>query len=292
MFADSLLIVSIFSGIGIMLLILAIFAKPKQALLDKEASNNEDWLYSNLLSKMYHIFFKDKDAAAVCKSLGLKLDTFLVQCAILRHEPDFETEAMRRILGIVCFFISIAAGLMLGVPLLMLVGVFAYYILSKFLESKIQSAAKFKKNTLMIEMSRFTGLLLTALEVGMPVDIAIKQTAENVPGVFSEELKMSFVEVNMGAKNWQKALEDIASMYEIDQLSDFVVDITTAFNKGVSVTEAVMRKADDIKKSSLLLAKERTAKMSSAILGPVTFFKIIPLMIIMMIPIVMQIMSM
>ena len=48
----------------------------------------------------------------------------------------------------------------------------------------------------------------------------------------------------------------------------------------------------EIKQSNLLEAKERAAKLSNTVLLPVMVFKILPLLIIMLIPIMMQINSM
>lgn len=293
MFTISLLFISILFGITAMLLVLAACSSVELSLLDKDRSTEDnEWLYSHFLTKMYTAIFGNSNPVPICKSLGLKYDTFMMNCAVIRYEPDFQREAMLRIMGVFVFVCGILLSVVLVSIFPLLIGIIAYFICASYLTTKIKKESEFKRATMVIEMSRFVDLLLSALEVGMPIEIAIQQTSENVPCMLSEELRASFVTVNMGAKNWQKALEDIARLYEVDQLSDFVLDITTAYNKGVSVTDAVARKAYEIKQSALLLAKERTAKMSNVILVPVTIFKILPLMAIMMIPIIAQIFNM
>lgn len=289
----SILTVSVLFGLSAMALTLAACSIPKQSLLSKENRDIDgDWLYSNLLAKLYTAVFGNRDPVPICKSLGLKYDTFMVNCAVIRYTPDLRREAMLRILGVFMFVLGIMVSVVLISLFPMLIGIAAYLVCASYLSGKVKREADLRKATLVIEMSRFADLLLSALEVGMPVEIAIQQTADNVPCILSNELKESFIEVNMGARNWQHALEHIAQVYEVDLLSDFVLDITTAYNKGVSITDAVARKAYEIKQSALLLAKERTAKMSNIILVPVTVFKILPLMVIMMIPIIAQILTM
>jgi len=293
MFGTSMLLISILYGITAMLLVLAAGSSVNVSLLEKgQVAEGDDWLYSNFLSKMYVALFGDRDPVPICKALGLKLDTFMMNCAVVRYTPDFQREAMLRILGVFTFICGILLSVVLVSIFPMIIGIVTYIVCASYLPEKIKRQAELKKSTMVIELSRFVDLLLSALESGMPIEIAIQETAENVPCILSDELKASFVKVNMGAKNWQKALEDIARLYEVDQLSDFVLDITTAYNKGVSITESVARKAYEIKQSALLLAKERTAKMTNIILLPITIFKILPLIGIMMVPIVYQIFNM
>ena len=199
---------------------------------------------------------------------------------------------MLRILGVFALVFGVILSIPVGSPIPMLFSSVVYLLFASYIPRKVHSDAMGKKADLSSELSRFVDLLLSALEINLPVEIAIAQTAESVPGILSSELRKSFAETQVGAMNWQQALEKIAHKYEIDQLSDFVSDIITAYNKGISVTDAVARKSYEIKQSVLLIAKERTAKMSNNILVPVTIFKIIPLMAVMMIPIVSQILNM
>ena len=289
----TILIVSLLYGLAALLLVLAAGSTPKRSRLDKERpADKSEWLYSDFLNKLYDAVLGGRDPVRVIQALGLAYDRYMVDCAVINRTPNLKREAMLRILGV--FFFCL--GLILSVPLLspfpLLAGAMTYLLCASYIPRKTHNAAAMKKVTLQAEMSRFVDLLLSALEINLPVEIAIAQTAESVPCILSDELRRSLAETRMGAKSWQRALEEIAAKYEVDQLSDFVLDVITAYNKGVSVTEAVARKSYEIKQSALLLAKEKTAKTSNIILVPVTIFKIIPLMAVMMIPIVSQILTM
>ena len=289
----TIFIIALLYGVAALLLILAIFSSPKHSRLEKDNTPDaSEWLYSNLLSKLYDALMGSRPPERILKSLGLRFDSYMVDCEILGRTPDLKREAMLRILGIFALVFGIILSVPVGSPVPMLLSAVVYLLCASYIPRKVHSDAQTKKAAVSSELSRFVDLLLSALEINLPVEIAIAQTADSVPGILSSELRKTFAEAHVGAMNWQQALEKIAHKYEIDQLSDFVSDIITAYNKGISVTEAVARKSYEIKQSVLLQAKERTAKMSNSILVPVTIFKIIPLMAVMMIPIISQILNM
>lgn len=289
----TLFIISLLYGFAALLLILAVFSSPKQSRLEKDnAGDASKWLYSSLLTKLYDATLGTRPPEAILKALGLKYDSYMVDCEILGRVPNLKREAMLRILGVFTLAFGVILSIPAGSPVPMLISAAIYLLCASYIPRKVHSDALARKAAVSAELSRFVDLLLSALEINLPVEIAIAQTADSVPGILSSELRKTFAEAHVGAMNWQQALEKIAHKYEIDQLSDFVSDIITAYNKGISVTEAVARKSYEIKQSVLLQAKERTAKMSNSILVPVTIFKIIPLMAVMMIPIISQIFNM
>lgn len=276
----------IFSGLTIFFVILALFSKPRQSTLRKDQNNQDDWLYSNFFESMYDIFCGSADPVAVSKALGLEYDKYMINCNIIGREPNFKMECMMRIVGTISFVLGIILSIVFFSPFPIILGIAAFVLLVTRITKTAESSATLKKHKLVQDLPRFVDLLLSALEINMPVELAIIKTAENIPCVVSDELKSSLAEMQMGAKSWQQALEDIAHKYEIDLFSDFVLDIITAYNKGVSITASVTRQSYEIKQNALLTAKERTAKMTTTILAPIVMFKIVPLMVIMMLPII------
>jgi len=287
----SLITVSSFVGFVVLLVFLAAFSRQKTSKLTKGASGKDEWLYSNLLEKLYTAIFNNTDPIKTSKALGLEYDKYMINCNIIGKEPNFKKECMMRLIGVFTFFFGLLMAIILFNALPMIIGIAVFVLMVTRVTKSVEGAAKNKKSRLKQDLPRFVDLFLSALEVGLPVETAIIETAESIPCVISDELKNSIAEMKMGGKSWNQALEDIAHKYEIDIFSDFVLDIITAYKKGVSVTESVARKSYEIKQSALLAAKERTAKMSTEILVPVVVFKILPLLVLMMIPILMQITS-
>ena len=260
----------------------------------REKAKNEksnEWLYSNFLEKLYDALLGNRDPAVLAKKLGLEYDKYMINCRVIDKVPNLKKETMLRIIGLIMFFGGTLLSLVFWSFIPVAIGMAAYLFCVTRITTAVKAAAETKKAQVLSDLPRFVDLLQAALEVGLPIDVAIAETANDIPGTISTDLKTSIAEMEIGAENWQSALEAIAHKYELDILSDFVLDIITAYNKGVSVTGAVARKAYEIKQSALLRAKEQTAKMSSTILVPIVIFKITPLLIIMMIPIIMQITS-
>lgn len=278
-------------SITVFVIVLILFSKPpKNKITDKSEDNNpQELLYDHFFERLYDAIFGDKDPVNVAKKYGLEYDIYMLNCRIANYTPNMKKEAMQRVLGTILLLVCVVLSFVLFNPIPFIIGIAFYYLWITSVKSKVAKMAEHRKAQIMIELPRFVDLLHSALEVGLPVDLAIQTTAESVPGIFSEDLRVSLTEMQLGASNWQGALESIAHKYDINILSDFVLDIITAYNKGISITDAVAREAIEIRQNAILVAKERTAKMTTTILVPLAIFKILPLLAIMMIPIIVNI---
>lgn len=280
-----LIVICALYGFTFAIMVLLLGSAPKKSRLVAE---NNEWLFDHFWKKLYNAIFADVDPVRIIKAFGLEYDKYMLDCSLLGKTPDFQTEAMMRVIGTFGFFFGLIFAVILYSPFPMVLGIALYLLLCSYPVRKTHSEAVQRKIRMANEMPRFVDLLLAALEINLPIEIAIQKTSEVVPCILSDELKTTFAETQIGAKNWQQALESIAQKYEVDQLSDFVLNIITAYNKGVSVADAVAREAYAVRQSLLLTAKERTAKMANTILLPLLFFKIIPLIIILLYPIMTQ----
>ena len=149
-----------------------------------------------------------------------------------------------------------------------------------------------RKDQLLHELPRFLDLLQTALYINLPVEEAITITARSLEGtVLSEEFQDAMSDVKLGARDWQGALEKIAKKYDIDEFSDFVLDLTISYHKGLNIYDMVTRRGKDLKQSNLFLMREKAAKLTNTILLPITLFEMAPLLILMMLPIIYQLNS-
>lgn len=272
-------------GGAMALLVLLFRSMPKKSLLN----DGQEWLFHNFFERLFVSIFDETDPAKIATAFGLEYDKYMLDCSIIGKKPNITREAMMRVVGVFLFVLGIPIAVILMNPIPVFLGIGAYYILAAGIPRSVHSKAEQKKGQLVQEMPRFVDLLLSALEIGLPIETAIQETMDAVPCVLSQELKASFAEAQIGAKNWQQALEAIAQKYELDILSDFVLDIITSYNKGVSVKDAVARESFEVRQTTLLTAKEKTAKMTSIILAPLVVFKMLPLVVIMMAPIVMEI---
>ena len=81
----------------------------------------------------------------------------------------------------------------------------------------------------------------------------------------------------------------MAEKYELDMLTDFVMDVTTAFNKGVSIADTVRTRVKDTKDKRLYMVKERAAKAENEILIPIAILQFIPLLVYILLPTLMSV---
>jgi tight adherence protein C len=253
--------------------------------------NNDDWLWVRTAEKMYDAIFQDRDPVLISKKLGLEYDKYMIACNVVGRVPNIKKEAMGRAAAISCFFAGVIASIVLFNPVPLFASVVVYYFAVSSVTRGVQSAAKRKKRQITLELPRFADLLHSALSIDLPIEKSIEMISKQLPGALAKEMRHAIAEVQMGAKNWQAALEGLARKFEVDTFSDFVLDLVTAAEKGVPIVEAVARKSIEIKQQRLLDAKDKTAKMTSTILLPIAIFKILPLLLFMMLPALMQIIN-
>lgn len=280
--------IALFTGVTIFLLILLVatfLSTENVALISKEKLTVE-----HLCSKIIK-----KEPEVLADKLGIQTDKYMFNCNLIGVEPNLDKLIITRILAVTIAVLGILIAFLINTPLISLLIGLATAVITILVfispTATINDRAQKKKAQFESEIPRFLDLFQTAIKINLPVATAIKITAESIDGILSEELLRALVVTELGTSNWQDSLYDIAQKYEVDSFSDFVLDIVTAFQKGSDITESVERQSRSIKSSTLLSAKEQAAKTTSLILIPVVVFKMIPLMIILFLPVIMQILN-
>ena len=227
-------------------------------------------------------------AEFAARKIGVAVDRYIFSCRMLGIKPRIGRLVACKVTGMTLSVIALP--LIFMNPLIGAVVLIGGFVLSVVPARRVSELAKNKQRELEDSLPRFFDMLYTALRINMPVVQAIEQTAKCTEGVLAEELLASIAEVKMGVSSWQVALYNLAQKYETEEFTDFVLDITTAYEKGVSITDIVERKSKEIKQSSVFKAKERAAKLSSMIIFPVFILELVPVFVILFAPIVIQIM--
>lgn len=247
------------------------------------------WLFDNFFENLTSSFLKDEELNQVARKLSIATDKYFFNCAITRQESQLKKVIGTRIFSIALAFISIILSVLLSSVEIVILGLIIAIVIFIYLPMQADRKAKKRKKDLEKELPRFLDLLKTALQINLPVDQAIEITARHIDSPLSDEFLSSLAETKLGTKNWQSALQNLAQQYEIDDLSDFILDIIVAYDKGVPVYDVVAAKATSMKQMRLLNAKEKAARLTSTIVIPMFIFKIIPLLVIMALPLLMAI---
>lgn len=262
----------------------AVILKPESVKLNSEDGNK------SISDKLFK-----QDPEILAQRLGIALDKYRFNCNIVGIQPKIQAIILARIASIIILTLGILLAIVannLYIRIVLIVVVLTAAALTFIAPTaSVAGKAQSKKDQFESEIPRFLDLLQTALKINLPIASAIKITAESIPGILSTELLKALIITEVGNTSWQNALYDIAQKYEVDSFSDFVLDIVTAYQKGADIIDSIERQSRDLKTTSLLKAKENAAKATSMILLPVVFFKMLPLLAILFIPIIIQVME-
>ena len=286
-------LIALLTAIGAFFLVIfiCVIHDENQNRNSRHPRENGEWLFTGWDTKMYDAFIHT-DPVDVLKKLGTETEQYLKDCAVIRKtDTNLKKIAADKILGLISLGLSLVLLAISGTSgiLITLVIVCIGIILFQAGIPRTTSAAKDKRKQLENELPRFLDLLQTALYINLPIDEAIGITAKHQKGtLIADELLSSMAETQMGANSWQDSLRAIATRYEVDTFSDFVLYLITGYEKGLSIYDVVNRQAREVRQYALVSAEENANKVSSSILVPIAIFKLLPLLFIVGYPFVIQ----
>lgn len=251
-------------------------------------NNPDDWLFHNFYLKVYSAFFGIKEPEDVAIKLGINIEKYYKNCQLTRTRPNAKKLIVNTIYGFAAFLVSILLSLLVS-PVFAALGVFLFFYLVFFEQQRLNSKAEEMKEQVAAELPRFLDILQTELIVGLPIETSIYIICEKFNSLISREFLEALNEMELGISGWQQALEKVAAKYDIETLSDFVLDVSTSYMKGVSITDSVVRKTKEVKETHLLNIKEKAGKATNTMLIPMAIFQFIPLIVLIMFPTMIQI---
>lgn len=251
-------------------------------------NNPDDWLFHNFYLKVYSAFFGIKEPEDVAIKLGINIEKYYKNCQLTRTRPNAKRLIVNTIYGFAAFLVSILLSLLVS-PVFAALGVFLFFYLFFFEQQRLNSKAEEMKEQVTAELPRFLDILQTELIVGLPIETSIYIICEKFDSLISREFLEALNEMELGISGWQQALEKVAAKYDIETLSDFVLDVSTSYMKGVSITDSVVRKTKEVKETHLLNIEERAGKATNTMLIPMAIFQFIPLIVLIMFPTMIQI---
>lgn len=251
-------------------------------------NNPDDWLFHDFYLKVYSAFFGIKEPEDVAIKLGINIEKYYKNCQLTRTRPNAKRLIVNTIYGFAAFLVSILLSLLVS-PVFAALGVFLFFYLVFFEQQRLNSKAEEMKEQVAAELPRFLDILQTELIVGLPIETSIYIICEKFDSLISREFLEALNEMELGISGWQQALEKVAAKYDIETLSDFVLDVSTSYMKGVSITDSVVRKTKEVKETHLLNIEERAGKATNTMLIPMAIFQFIPLIVLIMFPTMIQI---
>ena len=256
----------------------------------RERKKKDEWLLSDFSGKVYSALFGNKDPKVLAGKLKIDIKEYLSDCEILRKKADFYKLVTHYVYGIAVFLICLIMSFFTsGVVALMGVVIMCYLCV---IEKKIiHKRAERKRHKIEEELPRFLDLLRTELNVGMPIESAVYVICRRTDTLLSKEFFIALRKMEFGANEWGEALENIAKRYNVDLLSSFVLNVVTAYRKGVSVANAVEREYRDLHKTYVLNIKDRAETIKSAVLLPMFILQLFPLIAFIALPLCITLMQ-
>lgn len=285
-----------FTGIFVFFLVI-LFAVIRDELQNRNARikrPDNEWLFTNWNVKLYDAFVRVPPEKMLMK-LGVEVEAYQKNCDILYiRDYNLKKLAADKVIGFAIIILGVflmalfrTSGIVLSIVII-LAGFYMY----QGNVPKIKKLAKEKRRKIEIELPRFLDLLQTALYIEIPVSDAILMTAKQLDNtIIAKELTTSIAESQMGSISWQKALQNLALLYDVDILSDFVQYLINGYEKGLNIYDVVSRQAAETRKASLLTAEENANRLNTSIIVPISLFKLLPLIIIVGYPIAYQFIS-
>lgn len=281
--------IAVLCGFSFFLLFLGVWVLADSRERKRDGRDNQEWLFTHWDQRLYSLFYRKKEPKTVLKGMKENLQKYEHDCKILRETPKYEKIALNRILTVFTVVASSSVCVLMKSPAALLMGLCLALWFSKSIFLQAKRKAEKQRKQLREELPRFLDMLETALQIGIPIEAAIGETADKIPGVLSMELAGTSADVELGTNSWIASLERLARDYDVNDFSDFVLDLVTSYSKGVSVRTSIRRKNREIQESAVNEKKRQGAKLSSAILLPVVLLEILPMIVIMILPMVSQI---
>jgi len=249
------------------------------------SEGKDDWLFYKFSERMYEIFFSGKDEDEVAASLGIKVDQYLRNCDITKTKPDVHGVIINFLYSIILGFLCIVMALFTTI-LFVPAGLGIFFTLLYYKQIKMNKEAEEKRLKITEELPRFLDLLQSELQAGLEPEQAIYLLCSKLGDdmLLAGEFRDAFSSMHIGAERWDEAISKTAEKYDVDLLSDFVMNIVTAYRRGVPITELVVRLNKDIKQSYVLSMRERSDKMTNTILIPITLLQFMPMLVFTMFP--------
>ena len=258
-----------------------------------------DWFFHDFNNKFFDMMFtkradtekvKTEKAYEVAQKIGINSAEYARNYYVAGiGDSGIKSVVVMRIYGVTVLLVGIILYVLTQIVILPVLCAVIAYLLAFMPQKAPNSAAKRKKFQVEEELPRFVELLSIALQLKMPIDQAIRRTAEKVDNSFSRELLEIMEKSNITSMGWVAALEDMTEKYEVPVLNDFVLNIVSAYTKGVDVYDSVVEQLDSMKKQHLNNLTARAKALDNKIMIPIMAGVLAPIVVMVLLPTMTQI---
>lgn len=295
--SEEILFIAILGGmtVFVLCLLLAVFwydYEHRLKVLGTDKRDEHDWLFSNFSEKVYDLFYSGKEPEGTM--YGINVEHYERQCRILHREPKTKTVIARRLEGLLVLISTMVLtyfALQIDNVIAVIVGfsgAAAFYILYIYSTTDVSRRSKNRLEKIKEDLPRYVVLLEKAMD--LPIEQALRVTSEKFESPLSSDLIDSFNEAALGVSTgWQGTLVSLAKRYDIDSFSSFVLDIINAYEQGIDIREAILRKQRELEEERIYDVQAHDSKIKTIVFIPVIVFKLIPVAALICLPMLMSV---
>ncbi len=137
--------------------------------------------------------------------------------------------------------------------------------------SLVKTQADQRKKKIRSSLPDLLDLLYVSVEAGLSFDMALKKTADKMPGPLSEEVNKTLEEISKG-RNRQEALRGMVNRTGVEDLSYFVTSIIQTEQLGSNIANMLKIQSNTMRQKRRQRAEEAAMKIPVKMLFPLVFF--------------------
>lgn len=154
--------------------------------------------------------------------------------------------------------------------------------------SLIKTQADQRKKKIKMSLPDLLDLLYVSVEAGLAFDMALKKTADKMPGPLSEEINKTLEEISKG-RSRQDALRGMVNRAGVEDLSYFVTSVIQTEQLGSNIANMLRIQSNTMRQKRRQRAEEAAMKVPVKMLFPLVFFIFPSLFIVVLGPAIIRI---
>lgn len=154
--------------------------------------------------------------------------------------------------------------------------------------SVIKTKADQRRKKIKMSLPDLLDLLYVSVEAGLGFDIALKKTADKMPGHLSEEINRALEDISRG-RNRRDALRGMVNRTGVEDLSYFVTSVIQTEQLGSNIANMLKIQSNTMRHKRKQRAEEAAMKVPVKMLFPLVFFIFPSLFIVVLGPAIIRI---
>ena len=216
-------------------------------------------------------------------SINKKYETMIVQAGVGKSFTPSSLVSIQVMLalalgGVFYLFFSFL-GKETNSGLLLLLSVSGFFIPYALLHSAAEKRQKLVQRSL----PDLLDLLYISVEAGLGFDMALKKSAEKMPGPLSDEIKKAIEDITKG-RDRQDALRGIVKRTGVEDLNNFVTAVIQSELLGTNIAIMLKTQSTVMRQKRRQRAEETAMKIPIKMLFPLVFFLFPALFVVIMGP--------